>query len=187
MTIGETATLASFDGSAYSVSDSGSALSVTSASISGLVITLNLSRAIPAGATVTFAYSTSGIPVAGRWSDAAGNQLNNVTSRTITNNSNLQISVGLTVADAISKNTPITISASAAVAGLVTFTIAGKRIPGCFNKSATGSTPIAVTCTFKPALSGWQKITVTLVPTLSVYPTTLTTVDRFIAKRTNRR
>jgi hypothetical protein len=187
MTIGETATLASFDGSAYSVSDSGSALSVTSASISGLVITLNLSRAIPAGATVTFAYSTSGIPVAGRWSDAAGNQLNNVTSRTITNNSNLQISVGLTVADAISKNTPITISASAAVAGLVTFAIAGKRIPGCFNKSATGSTPIAVTCTFKPALSGWQKITVTLVPTLSAYPTTLTTVDRFIAKRTNRR
>jgi hypothetical protein len=187
MTIGETATLAAFDPAAYSVSDSGSALSVTSASISGLVITLNLSRAIPAGATVTFAYSTSGLPVAGRWSDAAGNQLNNVTSRTVTNNSNLQISVGLTVADSINKSTPITISASAAVAGRVTFAIAGKRIPGCFNKSATGSTPITVTCTFKPAVSGWQKITVTLVPTLGVYPTTLTTIDRFISKRSNRR
>ncbi len=187
MTIGETATLAAFDAAAYSVSDSGSALSVTSASISGLVITLNLSRAIPAGATVTFAYSTSGLPVAARWSDAAGNQLNNVTSRTITNNSTAQISVGLTVADSMSKGTPITITASASVAGRVNFSIAGKRIPGCFNKLATGSTPITVTCTFKPALSGWQTITVTLIPSLSAYPTTLTTVNRFIAKRSNRR
>jgi len=187
MTIGETATLASFDGTAYSVSDSGSALSVTSASISGFVITLNLSRAIPAGATVTFAYSTSGIPVAGRWSDAAGNQLNNVTSRTITNNSSLQISVGLTVADSISRSTSITITASASVAGRVTFTIAGKRIPGCFNKAAIGSTPISVTCTFKPALSGWQTITATLVPTLGAYPTTLTRIDRFIGKRSTLR
>jgi hypothetical protein len=52
---------------------------------------------------------------------------------------------------------------------------------------ATGSTPITVTCTFKPALSGWQTITVTLIPTLGAYPTTLTTVNRFIAKRSNRR
>jgi hypothetical protein len=187
MTIGETATLAVFDGGAYSISDSGSALSVTSASISGLVITLNLSRAIPAGATVTFAYSTAGISTASRWVDAAGNQLNNVTSRTITNNSGVQISVGLTVADSISRNTPITVSASAAVAGRVTFTIAGKRIPGCLNKVASGSTPITVTCTFKPALSGWQRITATLVPTIGAYPTTLTSVDRFISKRTNLR
>jgi len=187
MTIGETATLGAFDANAYSVSDSGSAMSVTSASVSGLIITLNLSRTIPSGATVTFAYSTSGIATAARWSDAAGNQLTNVTARTITNNSNLQISVGLTVADSINKSTPITISASAAVAGRVSFAIAGKRIPGCFNKSAIGSTPITVTCTFKPAVSGWQKITVTLVPTLGVYPTTLTTIDRFISKRSNRR
>jgi phage tail sheath gpL-like len=187
MTIGETATLSAFDANAYSVSDSGSALSVTSASISGLVITLNLSRAIPTGATVTFAYSTSGIAVAGRWVDAAGNQLNNVTSRTITNNSSVPISVGLTVADSITKSTSITISASATVAGRVTFTIAGKRIQGCYNKVASGTTPITVTCAFKPALTGWQKITATLVPTLGAYPTTISSVDRFISKRTNLR
>ena len=187
MTIGETATLGAFDANAYSVSDSGSAMSVTSASISGLIITLNLSRTIPSGATVTFAYSTSGIATAARWSDAAGNQLTNVTARTITNNSNVPISLGLTVADSISKGASITITASVSVAGRVTFSIAGKRIPGCFNRVASGSTPISVTCTFKPALSSRQTITATLVPTLGGYPTVVASVERFILKRSNRR
>jgi hypothetical protein len=187
MTIGETATLGAFDANAYSVSDSGSAMSVTSASISGLIITLNLSRTIPSGATVTFAYSTSGIATAARWSDAAGNQLNNVTARTITNNSIVPISLGLTVADSISKGASITITASVSVAGRVTFSIAGKRIPGCFNRVASGSTPISVTCTFKPALSSRQTITATLVPTLGGYPTVVASVERFILKRSNRR
>jgi hypothetical protein len=187
MTIGETATLGAFDANAYSVSDSGSAMSVTSASISGLIITLNLSRTIPSGATVTFAYSTSGIATAARWSDAAGNQLNNVTARTITNNSNVPVSLGLTVADSISKGASITITASVSVAGRVTFSIAGKRIPGCFNRVASGSTPISVTCTFKPALSSRQTITATLVPTLGGYPTVVASVERFILKRSNRR
>jgi hypothetical protein len=69
----------------------------------------------------------------------------------------------------------------------VTFTIAGKRIPGCLNKAATGTPPISVTCTFKGALSGRQLLTSTLVPTLNVYPTTSTTVERFFLKRSTLR
>jgi hypothetical protein len=187
ITINETVTARAFDSSAYMVSDSGSALSVTSASVSGLIITLNLSRSIPQGATVSFAYSTSGIATAARWSDAAGNQLTNVSSRTITNNSGVPISVSLTLADPISKGVSATITATVSVAGKVSFTIAGKRISGCLNKVATGSTPISVTCTFKPALTARQTISAVLIPTLGGYPTTVASVDRFILKRTTTR
>lgn len=183
MVIGETVTLAAFLADAYSVADSGSAISVTSASISGMTITLNLSRSIPAGSTVTFAYTPSLVANSGRWIDAAGNQLVSVASATITNNSTSAISVALNIADSLSKGTTITMTTSVSVAGKVTFSIAGKRINGCINKSAIGSTPISVTCTFKPALTGRQIIRATLVPTISAYPVTIAAVERFILKR----
>ena len=171
----------------YSLSDSGSALSISSTSFAGSVATLTLSRAIPAGAYVTFSYAPSSGIAAGRWVDQAGNEMAAITLRSIANNSSSPITVSLTVPDPISKGTAITMSASVSVAGKVTFTIAGKRISGCLNKAATGSTPITVTCTFKPALTARQKIGATLVPALGAYPTTTSTVERFILKRTTRR
>lgn len=171
----------------FSFSDSGSAISVSSVAVSGLVATLTLSRAIPANATVYFTYTPSAGAAAGRLVDIAGNEMAAITSRLVTNNSAAPVTVALTVADSISKGASITITASASVAGKVTFTIAGKRIPGCINKVASGSTPIAVTCTFKPALSSRQIITATLVPNLGAYPTTVAAVERFIQKRNSRR
>lgn len=185
--VGETSTLATFSALAYSVSDSGSAISVTSAIASGLTITLALSRSIPAGATVAFAYDPSLVSVGSRWVDAAGNQLGAVTSRTITNNSSAPITVSLTVPEPISKGMSVTISASVSVAGKITFTIAGKRIPGCLNKSASGTTPITVSCLFKPSLTARQSIKAILTPTLAAYPITTATVERFILKRTTSR
>lgn len=183
----ETVTLTTFAAAAYSLSDQGSAISVTSASLSGLTITLNLSRAIPAGATVTFAYSPSSVLSTNRWLDFAGNQLDAIASRTIANNSSAAISVSLEVPSSISKGVATTITSVVSVAGLVTFTLAGKRIPGCRNKVAIGSTPISVSCTFKPALSSHQVIRATLVPTVSAYPTTVAVGERFILRRTNTR
>lgn len=171
----------------YTVSDSGSALSITGTSFSGSVATLTLSRSIPAGATVYFEYNMGAGVASGRWVDLAGNEIVTIYSRTITNNSTSPISVSLNVPDPISKGSSVTISASVSVAGKVTFTIAGKRIAGCLNKVATGTTPISVTCTFKPALTARQKIAAVLVPTLGAYPTTTSTVERFILKRTTTR
>ncbi|MFM6940846.1 MAG: hypothetical protein ACKOXI_02570, partial [Candidatus Planktophila sp.] len=171
----------------YTVSDSGSALSITGTSFAGNVATLTLSRAIPAGANVYFTYN-SGVGLAsGRWIDQAGNEMATISTRTITNNSSVPITVTLSVSDLIYKGSSISISASVTVEGLVTFTLAGKRIAGCLNKVATGTTPISVTCTFKPALNGRQIFKASLVPTLSAYPTTFSTVDRFILKRTTQR
>jgi hypothetical protein len=40
-----------------------------------------------------------------------------------------------------------------------------------------------VTCTFKPSLTASQVIKATLVPTLSSYPATSSSVERYILKR----
>lgn len=171
----------------FTFSDSGSAISVNSVAVSGYVANLTLSRAIPANATVYFTYTPSAGAAAGRLVDIAGNEMAAITSRLVTNNSAAPVTVALTVADSISKGASITITASVSVAGKVTFTIAGKRIPGCINKIASGSTPIAVTCTFKPAFSSRQTIAANLVPNLGAYPTTVAAVERFIQKRNTRR
>jgi hypothetical protein len=173
--------------SIYTISDSGSALSVSSTSFSANIATLNLTRAIPAGATVYFSYAPSTGAAGGRWIDQAGNEMAAISTRTITNNSAAAISVILTVPSTVSKGTSITISAAVSVAGRVTFTLAGKRIPGCLNKVASGTTPITVTCVFKPALTARQVIRATLVPTIGAYPTTIASEERFILKRTTKR
>ena len=187
LTANETITNSSQVLNIYSVSDSGSAITVTSTNFSGTVATLNLSRAIPAGATVTFSYTPSGGVAAGRWIDQAGNEMAAISSRTITNNSSAPISVQFTVPDLLSKGISVTVTASVSVAGKVTFSIAGKRISGCLNKVASGTTPISVSCTFKPALTARQTLSATLVPSLGVYPTTTASVERFILKRTTTR
>lgn len=171
----------------YSVSDSGSAISVTSTSFSGSVATLNLSRSIPMGATVYFSYNMGAGAAGGRWVDQAGNEMSSITNRTITNNSASPIAVTLTVADPLTKGASTTMTASVSVAGRVTFSISGKRIPGCLNKLASGTTPITVTCTFKPALTALQTIRATLVPSLGAYPTTTASLNRFILKRSTTR
>lgn len=171
----------------YTISDSGSALTVTSTSFSVNTATLNLSRAIPAGATVSFAYAPSTGLAGGRWIDQAGNELAAISTRTITNNSIAAISVNLSMPTIISKGTSVSLSAALSVAGRVTFTIGGKRIPGCINRVATGSTPITIICNFKSAVTGQQTIRAVLVPTVGAYPTTITSVERFILKRSGTR
>jgi hypothetical protein len=171
----------------YTISDSGSALSVSSTSFSANIATLNLSRAIPAGANVYFSYAPSTGAAGGRWIDQAGNEMAAISTRTITNNSAAAISVTLTVPSTVAKGASITTSVVLSVAGRVTFTIAGKRIPGCINRIATGTTPITVTCVFKPALTGRQTIRATLVPTIGAYLITIASEERFILRRTSLR
>jgi hypothetical protein len=171
----------------FSLTDSGSAISVNSIAVSGFVANLTLSRAIPANATVYFTYSPSAGLAAGRLVDLAGNEVAAITSRPVTNNSSSPINVILTVSNPLSKGSSTTITATVSVAGRVTFTIADKRIPGCLNKVASGNTPISVTCSFKPALTAQQTIRATLVPSIGAYPTTIASVDRFILKRTTTR
>lgn len=171
----------------YQVTDSGSALSVNNVSFSGNIATLTLSRSIPSGATVYFTYTPGSGDARGRIVDQAGNEMAALTKRAITNNSTSAISVILNVPDPLAKGVSTTMSVAVSVEGRVTFTVAGKRVPGCFNRAATGTTPITVTCTFKPALNSRQTISATLTPTLSAYPTTTSSVERIVSRRSNRR
>lgn len=57
------------------------------------------------------------------------------------------------------------ISATLSAEGRVTFLANGKRIPGCINKIASGTTPITVTCAWKPQTSGSFIIRAVLTPT----------------------
>jgi hypothetical protein len=171
----------------FAVTDSGSAISVTNVSFLGTSATLTLSRTIPSGATVYFTYTPVSGDARGRIVDQAGNEMAALTKRAITNNSTSAITVTLTVPDLLSKGVLVTISVNVSVEGRVTFTFAGKRIPGCINRAATGNTPITLTCAFKPAVNSRQIIGATLTPTLSAYPVTTASVERIIAKRSNRR
>ena len=187
MTVSETLTYTSLDPAVFVISD-GSSLSVTSATLSGPVATLNLNRAISGGLTVTFRYAPTLGASTGRFVDAYGNLMAEVTSRTITNSSTQAISVALTVPSTIYKGGSSSISISVPLTGKVTFMVAGKRIPGCINKSATGTTPITVTCTFKASLGGSQNFTALFTPTnQSVLPAISIPVNRYIVKRSTTR
>jgi hypothetical protein len=81
------------------------------------------------------------------------------------------------------------LTASASVVGKVTFRVNNKILPGCKNKSTTGSAPnIIATCSYRPSTRGSVTITVTLNPTDPSYIGTVRTSDTyFVLNRTGAR
>jgi hypothetical protein len=81
------------------------------------------------------------------------------------------------------------VTASASVVGKVTFRVNSKILPGCKNKSTTGSAPnIIATCSYRPSTRGSVTISVTLNPTDSSYIGTVSTSDTyFVYKRSGAR
>jgi hypothetical protein len=76
------------------------------------------------------------------------------------------------------------ISASASVAGKVIFRVNNKILPGCKNKSTTGSAPnIIATCSYRPSTRGFVTISVTLNPTDSSYIGTVSNSDIYFVNR----
>jgi uncharacterized repeat protein (TIGR02059 family) len=81
------------------------------------------------------------------------------------------------------------LTASASVVGKVTFRVNNKILPGCKNKSTTGSAPnIIATCSYRPSTRGFVTISVTLNPTDPSYIGTVRTSDTyFVLNRTGAR
>jgi hypothetical protein len=78
-------------------------------------------------------------------------------------------SVALSLAGGVTqapKGQIIVITATIDQAGRVTFTVDGKKIPGCINRSTSGST---ATCSWKPAIQKQVTIRAALNPTSNVY------------------
>jgi hypothetical protein len=72
------------------------------------------------------------------------------------------------------------LTASASVVGKVTFRVNNKILPGCKNKSTTGSAPnIIATCSYRPSTRGFVTISVTLNPADPSYIGTVRTSDTY--------
>jgi hypothetical protein len=82
------------------------------------------------------------------------------------------------------KGQSINIIAAVDQAGRITFLIDGKRIPGCFNKSASIGN---VTCSWKPVVQKVSTITARLVPTNNVYNPSTSSLKVQVMRRTGLR
>jgi hypothetical protein len=88
-----------------------------------------------------------------------------------------------------SYRTAIVITANITVASKVTFRVNGKILPGCKNKSTTGSSPnIVATCTWKPSIRGNVSLTAAATPTgAGISSSTSTPVSIMVDRRTGSR
>jgi hypothetical protein len=75
------------------------------------------------------------------------------------------------------------ISATATVAGKVTFRVAGKILPGCKNKSVVSSNSYTATCTYRPSNHSIVTISATLVPADSYYSASVTSTAQYLVTR----
>jgi hypothetical protein len=80
------------------------------------------------------------------------------------------------------------ITAVASVAGKVTFSVAGKVIPGCKNKAVNAGNSRTTTCSYRPSSHSMVTISATLDPTDSYYLGTFTNSAQFqVSRRTGPR
>lgn len=75
--------------------------------------------------------------------------------------------------------------AAGGTAGKVTFTLAGKRIAGCYKKVYSGSGN--ATCTWKPSIKGYREISVTFTPNGSEYAPATSKKSFWFTQRTTTR
>ena len=85
--------------------------------------------------------------------------------------------------------TAVVITANITVASKVTFRVNGKSLPGCKNKSTTGSSPnIVATCSWKPSNRGVVSLTATAAPTgAGISNSSSTPLNIMVAPRTGTR
>jgi hypothetical protein len=88
-----------------------------------------------------------------------------------------------------SYRTAVVITANITVASKVTFRVNGKILPGCKNKSTTGSSPnIVATCSWKPSNRGVVSLTAAATPTgAGISSATATPVSIMVGNRTGTR
>ena len=101
--------------------------------------------------------------------------------------SNVSASITLDAGTLIYRQVKV-ITATATVAGKVTFKVNGKRLPGCIKKSVSAPNSYIATCSYRPSTRGYIKISTTLNPTNNSYIGTTTTSERlFVGNRSGTR
>lgn len=120
-----------------------------------------------------------------RATDAAGNYADLALSVTVTNvDENTYATITFSSLPQKGKSTVVTTSLN--VAGTVSMSVGGKRIPGCSTKVSSGSPP-QVTCNWKPAVAGVLTLAVRVTPTDQNYLSSVKSLSVSVAPRTGRR
>ena len=97
--------------------------------------------------------------------------------------SNVSASISLATGTLIYRQAKI-ITATASVAGKVTFKVNGKKLPGCINKTVSAPNSFTAICTYRPSTRGYISITTILDPADPSYIGTTTTSERlFVVNR----
>jgi hypothetical protein len=157
------------------------------------------------GGSVTFAYApgttTCSLSSSQLTANGAGTCLITATKASDSNYSSISssqatvtFSVGTTTAsisfaagDLVFRQAKL-ITVIASAAGLVTFKVAGKVLPGCKNKVVNVGNSLTTTCFYRPSNRNYVTVTATLVPTSASYLGVTTESARFlVAGRSGRR
>jgi hypothetical protein len=158
--------------SAFAVSDSGTAVSISSVTASGFTITLALASTINIGRVVTLSYTDpTGSNDASAIQDSAGNDAISLSSRSVTNNSTVKTTPTFSAWSNVTKtfgDANYTVTAPT-----VTGSLAGSLSYGSSN---TGVISISGT-TFTVAGGGGATITATFTPTDTVNYNSATTTN----------
>ena len=122
-------------------------------------------------------------------SDTAGNTASKTVAIVVTNQNESSSTSPPSVTGNVYKGISITISIGTNAAGKVGFFVSGKRIPGCLARPTSGSYPnFTATCSWKPAVTGYQNLTATLIPSDPTFASSTSAVATYwVLKRTNRR
>lgn len=94
---------------------------------------------------------------------------------------------GPTFSTPIYKGVATNLSATGNSIGRVTFFANGKKIGNCVSIATAASAPFTATCSWKPTVRGYAKVSATFTPTVIAYGVVTTSANTFIATRTTRR
>jgi len=105
------------------------------------------------------------------------------TATTITISSG-SVSASLTLAAGnLTFRQPKNITAVATVAGKITFSVAGKIIPGCKNRTVSAGNSFTAICSYRPSNHSYVTISATLVPTDVSYLGSVTNSAQYLVTR----
>jgi len=162
--------------SAFTVTANGTIDTVTSLSVSGVQITLNLQVLVTSALTVLVSYTD---PTAGNDANAVQdlglNDAATFTNQAVTNNSTSKTPGVITLVLSGDGRTAVyraasTITMTSNSPGKARFTIAGKAIPGCQSVlTSPVSSSFQAVCTWKPGMRNQIIVTAVITPSSNLY------------------
>lgn len=195
LTMNETLTSNTLAVDSFTVSASGSNISITSASSSGLIVVLNLGSALTAALVVTISYTDGAGDQSVAIQDTIGNDCATFISQAVTNNSSTKTPTSVSLSLQGGGNSRpkqssmiinILVTATPTPTGTISLTFNGRKMPGCLVRVISAG---SASCTWKPATSGVTNIVAAFNPTSATtyLPATspilaLTTTKRITAR-----